>query len=105
MSRVRLMNPVGEVVGFLDDAPSHEAIFRLAYSLDEGDMVTGLLEGDNWTLSILALSERPAGSLTRELQFSLKVGSLPVEDVEGRLLELAVLDLWDRGWSLEPVAD
>lgn len=105
MPKARLLNPAGDCVGILEGAPSHEAIVRLAYGLDEADMVTGVLDGDTWSLTILAFAERPAGEITRPLNFTLKVGAVPVDQVEGRLMELAVLDLWDRGWSLEPAAD
>lgn len=105
MPRSRLLNPDGDVVGYLDGSHSHETVFRLAYGLDAADMVTAVLEGDLWTLSALVLSESPTGPVTRDFPFSLKEGTVPVVQVEASLLELAVLDLWDRGWSLEQVVD
>lgn len=94
-----LFNPDGGLVAVLPHPATAEDIFRAAYQLAPRDIVAALADGDDWGLSILAMEERPAGSLVRDLPYRLKDDGR--QDATARLLELAVLDLWDRGWSVK----
>jgi len=101
MAQARLLNPAGDLVGTLEGQPTPEAILRLAYSLHKDDVLTGLLDGDQWRLGVIIMDQQPGGDVTRTFPQSVRADAMPAERVEGYLMELALLDLWDRGWALE----
>lgn len=105
MAQARLLNPAGDLVGTLEGQPTPEAVLRLAYGLHQDDMMMSLLDGDSWHLGILVMHQRAAGEATRLLPFSIKVGAPGSQQADRHLMEMALLDLWDRGWSLEVPTD
>lgn len=97
--KAHLFDPDGGLVAVLPHPASHEDILRAAYGLGQKDMIAALAHEDlGWQLTILALEERPAGNLLRDLPFSVRDDGSP--NATARLMEMAVLDLWDRGWSI-----
>lgn len=99
MSEQYLHDERGNLVAVLPAPASNETIFRAAYGMGEKDIVVALAEGDHWELTILAMEERPEGSLLRDLPYRLRDDG--GKDATARLLEMAVLDLWDRGWTIK----
>lgn len=95
-----LFNPDGGLVAVLPHPASHEAILRAAYGLGQKDVIAAVANEDlGWQLTIIALEEKPAGDMLRSLPFHLN--DRRSEGTEARLMEFAVLDLWDRGWSVK----
>jgi hypothetical protein len=105
MAQSRLLNPAGDLVGTLEGQPTPEAVLRAAYGLSKGDVMMSLLDGDSWHLGILVMDDRAEGEATRFLPFSIKVGAPGSQQADRHLMELALLDLWDKGWSLEVQTD
>lgn len=100
MTEAHLYNPEGGLVAILAPEATHEDILRAAYSLDPGDILAAAADGPDWSLVIFLTEDKPAGDITRPLDVSLKEGTVPLDQISPRLKELAVLDLWDRGWRL-----
>ena len=96
-----LFNPDGGLVAVLPAQPSPEDIFRAAYNLGEKDVVVSTLGDREWVLTILAFDEKPQGDLLRTTPFTLREGTVKPPHITPRLLEMALLDLWDRGWSIK----
>lgn len=101
MSSQYLIDATGNTVGTFESSPSHEAILRAAYGLSKGDVMMSLLDGDSWHLGILVMDERAEGEATRFLPFSIKVGAPGSHKADRHLMEMAVLDLWDKGWTIK----
>ena len=101
MAQARLLNPAGDLVGTLEGQPTPEAVLRLAYGLHPDDVMLSLLDGDSWHLGILVMHQRAAGEATRLLPFSMKTSAPGSREADRHLMEMALLDLWDRGWVLE----
>lgn len=100
MSKQYLIDAAGKTVETFESAPTHETILRAAYGLRKGDVLTGLLDGDTWHLGIIIMDDQPKGDVTRTLGFTAPA-SMPGPKVEPHLMELAVLDLWDKGWTIK----
>jgi hypothetical protein len=104
MNESHLFNPSGDLVGILPHDADSEAIVRLAYGLDERDVLSSTSDAlDVWHLTITLLAEMPAGNRLRHLPFSIRDGAVPLSEVTVRLAEMAVLDLWDKGWRIVAV--
>lgn len=101
MSESHLLDPAGELVAVLSAQASHEDIIRAAYSLAPEDILAAAADGPEWNLVIFLTGDRPAGDITRSIGVSIKEGAVEEDQITTSLLELAVLDLWDRGWQLE----
>jgi len=99
----RLFNSTGDLVGILPSGADAQAIVRLAYGLADRDVLSSTSD-DFWHLTITAMAEMPAGNRLRLLPFTVRDGIVPLNEVTDRLAEMAVLDLWDRGWQVEVVA-
>jgi hypothetical protein len=100
MSESHLFNPAGDLFAMLPSPATHDAILRAAYGLDPRDVLTCCAGHDDWTLTIIPLAERPAGNILRPLPFTVKEDVIPMARVGDYLKELAVLDLWDKGWRI-----
>lgn len=101
MTESHLYNPEGGLVAVLPPEATPEDILRSAYNLGPGDMLAAAADGPDWSLVIFLTEDRPTGDITRSLDVSLKEGSVALDQIETCLMELAVLDLWDRGWRLD----
>jgi hypothetical protein len=88
-------------VGILPHDADSETIVRLAYGLAERDVLSSTSDAlDVCHLTITLLAEMPAGNRLRHLPFSIREGVVPPNAVTDRLAEMAVLDLWDKGWRI-----
>ncbi|WP_374316704.1 hypothetical protein [Aquabacterium sp.] len=94
-----LFNPDGGLVAVLPASASHETILRAAYALAPRDLIAAAEGDDSIDLVVFAMEEKPQGDLIRPLGVSLPLTQR--KEAERRLMELAVLDLWDRGWSMQ----
>lgn len=100
MSEQYLHDDRGNLVAVLPPDASHETLVRAAYGLDPRDIVAAVAcEGAGWELTIIAMAEKPTGDVLRPLPFRVKDDGS--KGVEARLFEMAVLDLWDRGWTIK----
>lgn len=90
-----LCDPAGRRRGEVLTDGDSEAILRVAWGLEIGDMLVPVLDGRAWALMVV----KQSGTGNRLIPLGPRTAT---EDGDPQVLyELAALDLWDQGWKLE----